>query len=128
MQIMYRTVTGAESGATGILAAGSNLSEVFQPRGQRNRISVSFVKASITSWVATLYQLMSDNVTWSEVVDTAGASVSLFGTVNASITKCYPLWFGGAGIVTSAPYRITVVVTGTPATTDAIRLDYDEAA
>jgi hypothetical protein len=62
------------------------------------------------------------------VLDTAGAAVSLFGTISASVTgKAYPIWIGGDSLSLS-PMKVTCVVTGTPATTDSIRIGLAQAA
>ncbi len=115
--------------AGGTLAGGNNDSELFTLRSGHAKLTLIHVKSGLTSWLANLWMLADDGTTWTQVLDTAGAALSLFGTISASVTgKAYPIWLGGPVLPTGIPMKITCVVTGTPSGTDSIRIGLAQAA
>lgn len=126
--VMYRTVTGLEADATGVIAAGNNDSLPFVPYRGRVTIGLNFVKASITSFTGLLQMLADDNVTWLDVLDSARTAFNVFGTISATTTKTYPIYLAGATLPIGVQCKIVINVTGAPATTDAVRLGFAESA
>lgn len=127
--ILYRTVAGTQDYATGVLGTGSNESNVFVAKtGRSGSFELSFTKDGLTSFVAILQALSSDNSTWTDVRDYAGAAVSVFGTVNSTRTLNIPIWLGGPDLPAGVPLKLVLTVTGTPSGNDSVRIAYNEAA
>lgn len=128
--ILYGTFDGSESGATNTLAAGANSSLPFGLASGQGQLLLGFTKGSITSFVAYLQLYDPHRDDWANVYDSSGTLVSLFGTVNATLSpsRAYPIWIGGARLPDRTQMRVSVVVTGTPAASDVIRIAVAAAA
>lgn len=125
--IYFANVSGTGTDVQGVLGT-LNDSLSFQVRSGKPLFYLQCTRTNFTNFIAKPWVLADDGTTWLELLDSAKASISVFGTISASTSKAYPLYLTGAGVPAGALMRLTLVLTGTPGGSDSVRIGMSEAA